>query len=105
MSGTAAVRRSVGLTFGQFSVSPREFFFASKLSLALVNFKPLVPGHVLVIPRRRTSRFADLTPDEVCDLWTAAQRISSVVQQHVGASACTLAIQDGKDAGQTGEDD
>lgn len=89
------------ITFGQFNVSPREFFFASKLSMALVNFKPLVPGHVLVISKRRASKFADLSVDEVADLWTSVQRVSSVVQRHVGAPSCTLAIQDGKEAGQT----
>lgn len=89
------------IAFGQYNVSPREFFFTSTLSAALVNQKPLVPGHVLVIPHRRTSKFAELSADEVADLWRAAQRIGSVLVQHVGATACTYAIQDGRDAGQT----
>lgn len=87
--------------FGQYNVSPREFFFVSRLCAALVNQKPLVPGHVLVIPTRRTSRFADLTPDEVADLWSAAQRVGRVMEAHHGATACTYAMQDGRDAGQT----
>jgi diadenosine tetraphosphate (Ap4A) HIT family hydrolase len=89
------------IVFGQYNVSPREFFFTSTLSAALVNQKPLVPGHVLVIPHRRTSSFAELSADEVADLWRAAQRIGSVLVKHVGATACTYAIQDGRDAGQT----
>lgn len=89
------------IAFGQYNLSPREFFFTSTLSAALVNQKPLVPGHVLVIPHRRTSKFAELSADEVADLWRAAQRIGSVLVQHVGATACTYAIQDGRDAGQT----
>lgn len=89
------------VVFGQYNVSPREFFFASRLSAALVNQKPLVPGHVLVIPHRRTSRFAELSPDEVADLWAAAQRVGRVMEAQHGATACTYAIQDGRDAGQT----
>lgn len=89
------------MVFGQYNISPREFFFASRLCAALVNQKPLVPGHVLVIPHRRTSRFAELTPDEVADLWSVAQRVGRVMETHHGATACTYAIQDGRDAGQT----
>ena len=31
---------------------------AAGLSLAIVNLKPLVPGHVLVIPRRVVARLS-----------------------------------------------
>jgi len=42
-----------GLFFAQIALDPRQVFYASPagLSLAIVNIKPLVPGHVLVIPR------------------------------------------------------
>jgi len=90
-----------GVVFGQWMVSPREFFFASRRSLALVNSKPLVPGHVLVVPKRRTSRFADLSAAEVADLWTSAQRVGAVLERHYNATACTYAMQDGRHAGQT----
>lgn len=37
-----------------------------------VNLKPVVPGHVLVSPKRVVARFAELAPEEVSDLWWAA---------------------------------
>lgn len=33
---------------------------------AAVNLKPVVPGHVLVSPKRVVARFAELSPEEVC---------------------------------------
>lgn len=42
-----------------------QIFYHTKLCLGLVNLKPLVPGHVLVIPKRIVERYADLTTDEV----------------------------------------
>jgi bis(5'-adenosyl)-triphosphatase len=62
---------------------------------------PVVPGHVLVIPRRVVPRFQEMQPDEIADLWLAAQKIGSVVEKEYGATSITFAIQDGPQAGQT----
>lgn len=68
---------------------------------AAVNLKPVVPGHVLLSPKRVVARFAELSPEEVADLWTLAQRVGAAIEPHFGASSLTLAIQDGPQAGQT----
>ncbi|KIW03178.1 uncharacterized protein PV09_05405 [Verruconis gallopava] len=86
--------------FGKFVVT-NSVFHLTPLSFAIVNLKPILPGHVLVSPRRVVARFADLTPDEVCDLFLTAQRVSRTVGRVYGASALNIAIQDGADAGQT----
>lgn len=87
--------------FGPWDIHASEVFVTSPLSFAFVNLKPVVPGHVLVSPKRVLPRFADLTPEEVADLWRLAQRVGSAIQPHFGAHALTLAIQDGPEAGQT----
>ena len=46
-------------------------------------------------------RFADLTPEEVADLWSLAKRVGAAIEPHFGASSLTFAIQDGPHAGQT----
>jgi bis(5'-adenosyl)-triphosphatase len=48
---------------------------------------------VLVIPRRVTQRFSDLTPEEVSDLFGSVQEIGKVVEKVYGASSLTIAIQ------------
>lgn len=55
--------------FGPWDVAADEVFYTSALSFAFVNLKPLVPGHVLVSPKRVAKRFADLSAEEVADLW------------------------------------
>jgi len=47
------------------------------------------------------TRFRDLTPSEVSDLWSSVQRVGCVVEQHYKGEALTMAIQDGPAAGQT----
>ena len=56
---------------------------------------------MLFIPRRVVPRFAELTAEEVADLWQLAQRVGPKLQTHFGASALTYAVQDGAQAGQT----
>jgi diadenosine tetraphosphate (Ap4A) HIT family hydrolase len=50
--------------FAQFVVT-KQVFYTSRLCAALVNLKPILPGHSLVIPRRVVPRYADLAHDEV----------------------------------------
>ncbi|KAF2877645.1 HIT-like domain-containing protein [Massariosphaeria phaeospora] len=86
--------------FGAFVVTS-QVFHLTPLSFALVNLKPLLPGHVLVSPRRSVPRFHDLSPAEVQDLFLTVQRVSRMVERVFDASALNIAIQDGVDAGQS----
>ena len=101
---------------------PRSTVFAtSSLSFAFVNLRPVVPGHVLVSSKRVAPRFADLTPEEVSDLWLLAQKVGKVAERKqlleqeqqraekaskppsppAPPPALTFALQDGPSAGQS----
>lgn len=87
--------------FGPWKIAAEEVFATSPHCFAFVNLKPVVPGHVLVSPKRVVARFAELAPEEVADLWCLAQRVGTAVEPHFSAQSLTLAIQDGPQAGQT----
>lgn len=89
------------MKFGQIVLSPSVIFFRSKLSFGFVNIKPVVPGHVLVSPVREVKRFAELTSEEVSDLFCSTQKIAEVVQKEFQGTSLTISIQDGPEAGQT----
>jgi len=91
------------VAFGKFRLKPSQVFFVSTsgLSLATVNLKPLVPGHVLVVSRRVVPTIAELTPEEMQDLWRTVREVQGLVQASHGASSSTLGMQDGRDAGQS----
>ncbi|KAJ5548041.1 Histidine triad (HIT) protein [Penicillium frequentans] len=86
--------------FGSFLVTP-QVFHTTTLSYALVNLKPILPGHVLVSPRRVVPRVADLTPAETSDLFLTVRRVGRMVERVYGASSLNIAVQDGVDAGQS----
>lgn len=79
----------------------RQVFYLTNHSFALVNIKPILPGHVLVSPIRRVARFHELTADEVSDLFLTVQKVGRMVERAFKASALNIAIQDGSDAGQS----
>ena len=78
-SASAAMRTSSSSSsanahrFGPIDIPDSQVFCETPLSLGLVNLKPVVPGHVLIISRRVVARFADLTPEETTDLWSLAK--------------------------------
>ncbi|KAF7646869.1 hypothetical protein LDENG_00181300 [Lucifuga dentata] len=62
-------------------------------------FRPA--SDVLVCPLRPVERFRDLHQDELADLFSATQKVATVVEKHFNATSLTIAIQDGPEAGQT----
>ena len=88
------------ICFGKFVVTP-QVFHLTRLSMALVNLKPLLPGHVLVCPRRVAPRLSDLTSEEICDLFLTVQRVGKLIEHVYTASGLNIAMQDGADAGQS----
>ena len=89
------------LSFQKFSSSVLQVFHLTPLSFAIVNLKPLLPGHVLVCPQRVVPRLSDLSHDEVVDLFLTVQKVGRMVERVFKASSLNIAMQDGADAGQS----
>ncbi|KAG6366789.1 hypothetical protein INS49_000969 [Diaporthe citri] len=110
------------ISFGPFEVTS-QVFLTTPHSFALVNLKPLLPGHVLVCPSRPHKRLTDLSPPEVTDLFATVQRVERMLARHYFPSenhhhhhqqqqqqqpapaapggSFNIAVQDGPEAGQT----
>ena len=89
------------IKFGPWSLDPSQIFYESNLSYGIVNLKPIVPGHVLIITKRICQRMKDLTIEEVNDLFSTVYKISPIIERHYNGDALNIAIQDGQSAGQT----
>ncbi|KAI8071226.1 HIT-like domain-containing protein [Gongronella butleri] len=87
--------------FGANLIPDTQIFFQSAHCYGLVNLKPVVTGHVLVVTKRLVPRVKDLSREEACDMILSAQTISSAIEDHYEGTSVTFAIQDGPDAGQT----
>ncbi|KAI2635322.1 Bis-triphosphatase [Xylaria nigripes] len=96
------------IRFGPFDVTT-QVFLKTPHSFALVNLKPLLPGHVLVCPRAQHKRLTTLSSPELSDLFSTVQRVQRMLAAHYfspspsppEAGSFNIAIQDGVEAGQT----
>ena len=79
--------------FGQYKIAADQVFLITKHSLALVNLKPIVPGHVLVIPRRVVERYADLSDAECADLALSVRAVGRVVEREFRGESLNIAMQ------------
>ncbi|KAJ4399678.1 Dinucleoside triphosphate hydrolase [Neurospora sp. IMI 360204] len=106
--------------FGPFKVT-NQVFLRTPHSFALVNLKPLLPGHVLVCPLIPHKRLTDLSPAEITDLFSTVQVVQRMLGRYyfhpqskeegscsVGdrklletGGSFNIAVQDGPEAGQT----
>jgi len=86
--------------FFTFDVTP-QVFYNTRTSFAFVNIRPLLPGHVLVSPIRPVARLSELTDAEAADLFVAVKRVGRMLERVYNASALTIPLQDGFDAGQS----
>jgi len=73
-----------------------EKFFVYRGEVASVRhtYKPVVEGHVLVIPNRHVERFEELTPEEL-------EEMGTLVKQFHGDGDYLLVQKNGKKAGQS----
>jgi len=53
---------------------------------AFLDINPIRPGHTLVIPKREVGYLFDLEPDELADLWKAAQTVAHALKRATGCA-------------------
>lgn len=68
--------------------------------VAFLDANPLAPGHTLVIPEAHHERLSDLRPALARDLFGTAHALIDPVQAAVEADGVTVAVNDGRAAGQ-----
>jgi histidine triad (HIT) family protein len=60
-------------------------------TLAFLDHKPLLPGHVLVVPRQHYPTLGDLPADEVGPFFRLVQRLAAAVERAVRAEGSFVA--------------
>ena len=79
--------------FGPFTVPGAAVFMRSAQAVAFVNKKPVVEGHLLVVPRRAVDRLELLEEREVTDLFLMVQKVDKFLQRLYKVSSTTISIQ------------
>lgn len=75
--------------------------FEDEHIVAMLTYKPIVEGHVLVIPKRHVERFEDLSPNEIQHIHKVISRVHNVSQKKLNSSSYLLVQKNGKEVRQT----
>jgi bis(5'-adenosyl)-triphosphatase len=90
------------MRFGKFVIPEASVFLRSSNAAAFVNLRPIVPGHVLVIPHKIVPYMADLDETDYTSLWSMVRKVQSTLQKaYPDTTAFNVAVQDGRAAGQS----
>jgi len=79
---TSTSTSSGSMRFGRFVIPSSHIFYRTSQSAAFVNLRPIVPGHVLVMPHRIVATLEELTTDEYIDLWMSVRIVQQVLKKH-----------------------
>eukprot|EP01056_Protomagalhaensia_sp_Gyna25_P001350 Protomagalhaensia_sp_Gyna_25__1349@NODE_1678_length_1631_cov_37_841709_g507_i1_p2_GENE_NODE_1678_length_1631_cov_37_841709_g507_i1NODE_1678_length_1631_cov_37_841709_g507_i1_p2_ORF_typecomplete_len160_score24_97HIT/PF01230_23/9e24DcpS_C/PF11969_8/2_2e07GalP_UDP_tr_C/PF02744_17/0_00063GalP_UDP_tr_C/PF02744_17/1e04DUF4921/PF16268_5/0_0023DUF4921/PF16268_5/57CwfJ_C_1/PF04677_15/0_0016GAF_2/PF13185_6/0_066Baculo_helicase/PF04735_12/0_088_NODE_1678_length_1631_cov_37_841709_g507_i1141620 len=91
-----------GYLFWKWPIAADEVFCENETCFATVNLKPVRPGHTMIITKTVKHRFAELSSQEISDMSSLAERVIRLLVSHYNLDrGVTMAIQDGRDAGQT----
>ncbi|TYK11419.1 bis(5'-adenosyl)-triphosphatase isoform X1 [Cucumis melo var. makuwa] len=102
-------------TFGRYKIDPKEVFYCTTLSYAMVNLRPLLPGQMANVTDTQIFglqgpisinclKLTDRSYPFRCTIYwkiLGAQRVGQKLELYHKASSLTFAIQDGPQAGQT----
>jgi histidine triad (HIT) family protein len=79
---------------------PSERVVENDHAFAFLDIRPLARGHVMVIPKAHAERFADMSHESARAVIDLAQEVSRRQAKALGAQGTTIAVNDGRAAGQ-----
>lgn len=72
---------------------PSHRLYEDDKHYAFLDINPIQRGHAMVIPKREVDYLFDLPPDELADLWKAAQTVAAALKEATGcARIITLVV-------------
>ena len=72
--------------------APAEIVLDDPAGIAFLDRRPLLPGHVLLVPRQHVATLPDLPVTEVGPLFTLAQRLTRAVPLATGGEGAFVAV-------------
>jgi histidine triad (HIT) family protein len=79
---------------------PARKVYEDEHAVAFLDAFPLAKGHTLVVPRQHVARVEDLGDQQAKAVFAAVHKLTGRVTRAAGAQATTIAINNGKEAGQ-----
>ena len=79
----------------------KRIIIENTLAKACPTTQPIVPGHILIVPKRCISNFEDMTPDELNDVFNLMKKVKDALRKAFDCEGFNHAWNENKVAGQT----
>jgi len=79
---------------------PARSLHEDEHAVAFLDAFPLAEGHILVVPRAHVGRLEELGDAQARAVFAAVHKLTGRVQKATGAPATTIAVNNGREAGQ-----
>lgn len=79
---------------------PSRVVAQNERAMALLDAFPLAAGHTLVIPKQHYAKVQEMGREDAMGLFEIAWQVSGAVEAGSGVNASTIAIHNGREAGQ-----
>jgi histidine triad (HIT) family protein len=79
---------------------PTNIIIENDKAMAFLDAYPLSKGHTLIIPKAHYSKIQELDEDSSQSLFNILWKITNPIEKAVGVNSSTIAIHNGKEAGQ-----
>jgi histidine triad (HIT) family protein len=83
------------------SILEYQKFYETDLVLALYNYKPILAGHCLILPKRHVERFEELSEEEVLQINQVIKKVNLAAREVFKAHSYLILEKNGIEAGQT----
>lgn len=72
---------------------PCEKVYEDDKTIAFMDIHPLVPGHVLVVPKTQVDHFDDLSPDYYKAVFDTVQKVAKRIKTVIGSERVCLRVE------------
>lgn len=83
------------------AVIERQKIDANDCVIALLSYKPITEGHILIIPKRHCEFYEELTEDEILAIHRMIRRVHNVAKEYFQVDSYLLLQKNGKNVGQS----
>lgn len=93
--------KSEGCVFCDPTILEAQSFYETKLSWALIPYKPVVEGHILILPKRHVERLEQVTQEEMADFKEVLEKVDPILRKLAQAGGSLILEKNGPEAGQS----
>lgn len=82
-------------------VLSNQLVYKGRYTAVLLNYTPLLEGHILITPKRHVEKLQDLSTEEFLEMHEIIQKLTLAFKKVYGTEDYLLCLQNGVNAGQT----